>query len=122
MRPSTVFRVAMAVTVLAAILPRESSGQQPAFSGVAGTVIDSIHGVVPLPNATVMVGSTGRKAVTDAEGRFRIDSIPAGDHSLTLIHPLLDTLNVAITTRAVAFPAGQTLSVELAVPSAERVI
>ena len=120
--PSTVFRLAMAAALLAAILPRESAGQQPGFSGVAGTVIDSIHGVIPLPNATIMVGSTGRKAVTDSGGRFRIDSVPAGEHSLTLIHPLLDTLNVAITTRPVAFPAGQTLAVELAVPSAERVI
>ena len=92
------------------------------MSGVAGSVIDSIHGVVPLPGATVKIGSTNRQGVTDANGRFQIDSIPPGPHSLTVTHPLLDTLNVSITTRAVEFPAGNSLAVEMAVPSATTVI
>jgi len=122
MRPSIVFRAAMAAMAVAALQPRQSAAQEGGFAGVAGTVIDSIHGVVPLVGATVKVGATGRQAVTDSGGRFRIDSIPAGSHSLTLLHPLLDTLNIQITTREVAFQAGQTLAVEMAVPSADRVI
>ena len=122
MRLPTAFRVAIAVMAVAFVPPRQSGAQQPGFAGVQGTVIDSIHGVVPLVGATVKVGTTGRQAVTDSGGRFQIDSIPAGPHSLTLLHPLLDTLNVQITTREVSFQAGQTLAVEMAVPSAERVI
>ena len=38
------------------------------------------------------------------------------------MHPLLDTLGIAITTRAVAFQAGNTLAVEMAVPSAQTVL
>jgi hypothetical protein len=60
--------------------------------------------------------------VTDANGRFQIDSIPPGEHSLTVVHPLLDTLNVAITTRPVAFTANNSLTVEMAVPSSTTVI
>jgi len=104
MRCPIVFRIAL-LAVVAAIAPRLASGQAPGFSGVAGTVVDSIHGVVPLPGATVKVGNTNRQAVTDANGRFQIDSIPPGEHSLTVVHPLLDTLNVGITTRPVAFSA-----------------
>ena len=122
MRLPTLFAAAIAIVAAAAIQPRQSAAQQPGFAGVAGTVIDSIYGVVPLVGATVKVGTTGRQAVTDSAGRFQIDSIPAGSHSLTLLHPLLDTLNIQITTREVPLQAGQTLGVEMAVPSAERVI
>ena len=121
MRCPIVFRIAL-LAVVAAIAPRLASGQAPGFSGVAGTVVDSIHGVVPLPGATVKVGNTNRQAVTDANGRFQIDSIPPGEHSLTVVHPLLDTLNVGITTRPVAFSANNSLAVEMAIPSATTVI
>jgi len=110
------------LAAIAAVAPRLASGQATGMSGVAGSVIDSIHGAVPLAGATVKVGTTNRQAVTDANGRFEIDSVPVGPHSLSVTHPLLDTLNVAITTRPVDFPAGNSLAVELAVPSAETVI
>jgi hypothetical protein len=122
MRPSTLFRVAVAAAVAAAITPRESSGQQPGFGGVVGTVIDSINGVVPLVGATIKVGNTGRQAVTDSLGQFRVDSIPPGEHAVTLLHPLLDSLNIQISTRPAPFQAGQTFAVELAVPSATKVV
>src|SRR6187402_2603477 len=111
-----------AVAAIAAAAPRLASAQAAGFYGVAGSVIDSIHGVIPLVGATVKIGSTNRQGVTDAAGRFQIDSIPPGPHTLTVTHPLLDTLNVSITTRAVEFPAGNSLAVELAVPSATTVI
>src|SRR5215207_7581980 len=105
MRYPIATRVALLAFVVAAA-PRLVAAQAAGFSGVAGTVVDSIHGVIPLAGATVKIGSTNRQAVTNANGQFQIDSIPPGEHSLTVLHPLLDTLNVAITTRAVQFPAG----------------
>lgn len=123
MRSSIVFRLALTALVAAIAIPRPASGQQGgAMASLTGSVVDSIHGVVPLPGATVKVGATGRQAVTDSGGRFQIDSIPPGEHSLILIHPLLDTLGVSIATRAVPFQPGAPLAVELAVPSAQRVI
>jgi hypothetical protein len=122
MRPSTLFRAATAAAVAAVITPRASTGQQPGFAGVSGVVIDSINGVVPLVGATIKVGDTGRQGVTDSTGQFLVDSIPPGEHAVTLLHPLLDSLNIKISTRPASFQAGQSFSIELAVPSATRVV
>lgn len=119
------FKIAARIALFAAavvLTPRVTAAQATGFASLTGSVIDSIHGVVPLIGATVKVGTTNRQGVTDANGRFQIDSIPPGQHSLTLAHPLLDTLNVLIATRPVAFQAGAPLAVELAVPSAQHVI
>jgi len=121
MRYPIVSRIAL-LALFAAATPRLVAAQAAGLSGVAGTVVDSIHGVVPLVGATVKIGTTNRQAVTDDNGRFQIDSIPPGDHSLMVLHPLLDTLNVAITTRPVSFLADKSLAVEMAVPSASTVI
>jgi hypothetical protein len=121
MRFPTAARIVLfAVAVVFA--PRVTAAQATGFASLTGSVIDSIHGVIPLAGATIKVGTTNRQAVTDANGRFQIDSIPPGQHSLTLVHPLLDTLNVLIATRPVAMQAGAPLAVELAVPSATHVI
>jgi hypothetical protein len=121
MRFPSLLPIALIATA-ALIEPRVASAQQPGFASVTGSVVDSVHGVVPLVGATIQIGITNRKGVTDANGRFTIDSIPAGEHSLLLVHPLLDTLAISIATRAVPFQAGAPLAVELAVPSAQRVI
>ena len=119
------FPSAIPVALIAAVAllePRAVAGQQPGFASVSGSVVDSVHGVIPLVGATIQIGNTNRKGVTDASGRFTVDSIPPGEHSLMLVHPLLDTLAISIVTRAVPFQAGAPLAVELAVPSATRVI
>ena len=121
MRFPTAARIALFAAAVA-FAPRVTAAQATGFASLTGSVIDSVHGVIPLAGATVKVGTTNRQAVTDANGRFQIDSIPPGQHSLTLVHPLLDTLNVLIATRPVAMEAGAPLAVELAVPSAQRVI
>lgn len=122
MRSSIVLPIGMATIIAAGVLPRSAMGQQGGFAAVAGSVTDSIHGGIALQGATVRIVDTNRQATTDANGRFQIDSIPPGQHSLSLIHPLLDTLGITITTRAVPFQAGNTLAVELAIPSAETVL
>jgi hypothetical protein len=121
MRFPTAARIALFAAAVV-FAPRVVAAQAPGFASLTGSVIDSVHGVIPLAGATVKVGTTNRQAVTDANGRFQIDSIPPGQHSLTLLHPLLDTLNVLIATRPVAMQAGAPLAVELAVPSATHVI
>jgi hypothetical protein len=122
MRSSIALRTSVILGLAAVFLARPSAAQQGTLAGVAGSVVDSIHGGVPLPGATIKISGTTREAKTDANGRFQIDSIPPGDHSLTMIHPLLDTLGISITTRAVPFQAGNTLAVEMAVPSAQTVL
>lgn len=122
MRSSIVICIGVAVVIGAGVAPRAVNAQQGGMAAVAGSVVDSIHGGIPLPGAIVKINGANRQATTDANGRFQIDSIPPGDHSLSLIHPLLDTLGVAINTRAVPFQAGNTLAVELAIPSAQTVL
>jgi hypothetical protein len=128
MRASLVFPIGLLAVIAVGAAPRSLAAQQtqpasPAgFGGVAGSVTDSIHGGIALPGAIIRIGTTNRQGTTDANGRFEIDSIPPGQHSLTLIHPLLDTLGISITTRAVPFQAGQTLAVEMAIPSAQTVL
>ena len=51
---------------------------------ITGTVHTSGDSLLPLAGADVLV--SGRKAVTDARGRFRIDSLPPGEHALTIRH------------------------------------
>src|SRR5262245_14628083 len=54
-----------------------------AFAGeVTGRVIDSASGR-PLPNATVTVTGTGRTALSDRSGDYRIIDVPAGTHEVS---------------------------------------
>ena len=122
MRHSIAFRIGVLAVIAAGAAPRTAAGQQGGFAAITGSVTDSIHGGIALEGATVKIGDTNRQGTTDANGRFQIDSIPPGSHSLSMFHPLLDTLGIQITTRAVPFTAGNTLAVELAVPSAEGVL
>jgi Carboxypeptidase regulatory-like domain/TonB-dependent Receptor Plug Domain len=122
MRSSIPLRIGLVAALAAGAAPRAAAAQQGGLAGVTGSVVDSIHGGVPLADAIIRIGDTNRQAKTDANGRFQIDSIPVGSHSLSLFHPLLDTLGISITTRAVPFQAGNTLAVEMAVPSAQTVL
>jgi hypothetical protein len=90
-------------------------------SGAVGVVGDSIHGG-PLVGAVVELVGTNRKGTTDSTGRFRIDSIPPGAYKLTMSHPLLDSLGVAIATNEVQFPAGRYALIALATPSPTTIV
>jgi Carboxypeptidase regulatory-like domain len=102
--------------------PAAATAQKPAdVSGAIGVVADSIHGG-PLVGAIVQITGTNKQATTDSTGKFRIDSIPAGDYKLALSHPLLDSLGVAIATNEVSFPAGRYAVIALATPSANTIV
>jgi Carboxypeptidase regulatory-like domain len=103
------------------------AAQQPpatsasAYAVLVGAVADSIHGG-PLTGALVIVSGTDRQGVVDSTGRFRIDSIPPGDHQLGVFHPLLDSLNVSVSSKSVPMAAGVATSVFMATPSAMTVV
>lgn len=84
-----------------------------------GYVIDSVHSA-PLAKALVMVEGVSRRAMTDADGHFVIDSIPTGDHRIAVLSPLLDTLGLSMRTPPYKFVAGKPMEVDLSIPSAER--
>jgi hypothetical protein len=93
---------------------------QGTFSGLKGMVIDSIHNA-PLAGASVMIDGTTRVGVTDRDGHYRIDSIPAGRHKVMVMHPLLDTLGITMRTPEYPFAAGQVHELDVPVPGPEFV-
>jgi hypothetical protein len=100
-------RVTLALAALCGLssaLSAQATGMRappaPGFAAILGVVDDSIRGK-PLIGATVTVLGTTRTAVTGPDGLFRIDSIPPGETLLYVKHPLLDTLFISVTAKAV---------------------
>ena len=91
------------------------------YAALAGVVVDSIHGGA-LRGAMVVVSGTDRSATVDSTGRFQIDSIPPGYYEIGVFHPLLDSLNLSISTKSVLLPAGVVTSVVMATPSAASTV
>ena len=91
------------------------------FGSVSGTVMDSLHDAL-LKGALVRIDQSMRESITDSLGRFHIDSIPAGQHRLVVIHPLLDTLGISLVTQPLTFLGGSEKLLDLSVPSAETLV
>lgn len=108
--------------VLALLCAAELQAQQPAGTANAvGIVFDSVR-IRPLAGARIRVDTSQLVAVTDEEGRFRLDSIPAGRHVLRVEHPRLDTLGVVLRSEPIDFQAGTTTAHEFGTPSQEALI
>ncbi len=88
-----------------------------AQASLTGTVFDSLRTNAPLKGATVVITELARYATTDARGRFRIDSLPAGHVSITFMHPALDSLDMAAEVRDLTVPERGTLDTRLTTPS-----
>lgn len=67
----------------AAAAPRPAEGVSPG-AAVEGVIVTGA--IVPLQGATVSLAPAGKTAVSDADGRFRFEAVPAGDHFLTATH------------------------------------
>ncbi|MGI9141518.1 MAG: carboxypeptidase regulatory-like domain-containing protein, partial [Gemmatimonadaceae bacterium] len=109
------FLIALAAPVAAQEL--RASG----FASLEGVVVDSLHGGFA-NGASLIVTGTRRFAFIDSGGRFRIDSVPPGDHQVELFHPTLDTLGVRVLTPPIAFAPDSTVFLELAIPSASTIM
>ena len=98
--------------------------QRPAR--IRGTVADSARGGVlagAQVSAVSLDGGAGptRRAVTDARGRYAIDSVGAGRYRLTVRHAWLDSIGLAVATDTVDVVAGRDRTIDLAVPSAATI-
>ncbi len=115
--------VVLFTVVILCVQPSVAQSQAASgnFATVHGVVIDSVHGG-ELVGALVRVDTTHREATTDANGVFSIDSIPPGAHRLVVIHPLLDTLGIALVTPEQLYAKGETKEVTLSIPSSERLV
>lgn len=110
------------LVVLAPVARAQTPPVAPAGVGtIRGTVTDSVHGS-PLAGAVVMITGVARIAQTGRDGSYAIDSIPPGSYRVTLSHPLLDTIGMTVTTPAMALRPGEDLTVDLALPSGNRIV
>ena len=88
---------------------------------VAGVTIDSIHGG-PLEGAIVRIAETNIHSTSDSLGRFVLTGVPRGAYRLELVHPLLDTLRLAIRTTARQSTGSDSLFVVLGTPSVATLV
>ncbi|MFL5608377.1 MAG: carboxypeptidase regulatory-like domain-containing protein, partial [Gemmatimonadaceae bacterium] len=114
------------LVVLTLLLPaRRSDAQSDQAGRVEGVVFDSVH-ARPFAGAHVVAVGTGaqtevrREAVSDASGRYRIDSLPAGRYIVGFESALLDSLEVALSPREASVAPGQIATLDLALPSAAK--
>ena len=111
----------------AALVPAPVLHAQDASSArLEGTVT---AGAASRPSQTVTVSITrlepepvvSRAARTDSLGRYRLDSLPAGRWLLEISSALLDSLQLAVGAREVRIGAGETVRVDLTLPSESMV-
>jgi hypothetical protein len=111
------------VLVFATIVGRASAqaGTSDTTGSVTGVVFDSLIARRPASGAEVVIIGLERYARTDARGRFRIDSVPAGSYEITFSSRALDSLDVSVSVWPLRISAGGVATVSLATPSMRTV-
>ncbi len=102
-------------------LTAQTGGARQPKATVSGVAVDSVRGGY-LRGAIVSVSGTILSATTDSSGRFRIDSVPAGNRYLEVMHPLLDSLSLIVRSPERMIPSTGSMSFVLAVPSAKTIV
>ena len=120
------FVAALASVGHGTLVAQQTKNQPPApaktgTAQIVGVVIDSLNGRF-LSGADVVIEGAKATLVTDALGRFRIDSLAPGTYQIGVFHPLLDTLGITLATPPFHLGADSSSSVLLAVPSAATII
>jgi len=107
-----------ALNLLSASLGAQKAGR------IEGTITDSIH-AAPLANANVLAvriepePSVSSGAMTDARGRYHIDSLAAGRYMVEFASPLLDSLEIALPPREASVAQGQVTRIDFSLPSGQ---
>jgi hypothetical protein len=122
MRPHSLGRlVGLGAFFCAMPLARPAFAQADSGRGsVIGIAYDSVR-ARPLSGAQIDVDGTTLVTLAGPDGRFRIDSVPAGARLIRAHDPLLDTLGIGLVG-AYRIEAGQTTKVVLATPASETLV
>ncbi|MBA3645220.1 MAG: carboxypeptidase regulatory-like domain-containing protein [Gemmatimonadaceae bacterium] len=109
--------------IAAALSAGTIAAQQPQKknSAIIGVATDSLH-MRPLSGAEVLISGVNRTILTDSLGRFRVDSLPAGNYEVGLFHPLLDSLAISLSSPKFSLGPDSASLISLAVPSAATLI
>jgi hypothetical protein len=109
------------VAFVAATLPTSLAAQQTQTGALQGTVVDALRGR-SVAAATVELSRVRPEPVVtftahpDANGRYRLDSLPPGEYVLHFSTPLLDSLDLALPERAVSIAPNVTVRADFTVP------
>jgi hypothetical protein len=79
----------------------DAQAQASAPARLMGTVVDSLHGGRALTGGAMVLMPGNRYANVDSTGQFVFDSVPAGNYRLTLLHPMLDSLDLTLPSAPV---------------------
>jgi hypothetical protein len=108
------------VTTLLVAAATSLGAQSAALGGVDGTLREriatrSVRATVSL----VQLGSAAsasRSARPDGQGRFRVDSLPAGKYLMQISTPTLDSLDLAMPPREVRIDGGRMVRADAELP------
>lgn len=114
-------RIIQLLVLIGVAAPVNAQQTASPFATLRGVVVDSVRGGYPR-GAAVSVMATGGLAFTDSLGRYAMDSIPPGEYEIVLFDHLLDTLGITVVSPPVRFAAGDTVTLELAIPSPRTII
>lgn len=97
-------------------------GARAQSGSVAGVVFDSLEGR-PLAGALVQLVASppehqSYSVTADSLGRFRFEGVREGSYIAGFLHPLLDSLGLTASYRAVAVSERETAQLSLAIPTA----
>jgi len=116
--------VGCAAAAIVGALPATASGQ---LARLRGRVFDSVT-ALPLVGARVeLVNANDRARIvfsttSDSLGRFVVDSVARGQYIAGFLHPMLDSLGLALAQRpSTVTTADGELPLDLAVPAPERI-
>ena len=88
---------------------------------ILGSVFDSTTSA-PLANARVTVFGTSVVAESNEQGRFRLDGVPVGEHSVVYFHQRLARLGLGTTPVQVLVDGESVSRVTLTVPSRSTIL
>lgn len=115
--------VGCAVAAIVVMMPATASGQ---LARLRGRVFDSVT-ALPLVGARVELVNADDRAriafstMSDSLGRFVVDGVAHGHYIAGFLHPMLDSLGLALAQRPLTVTADGDVSVDLAVPAPERI-
>ena len=120
-RFTVVIGTVCALTAALSDVRAQATPSQPELATISGVALDSIRGGY-LRNAVISVRGTDRHTLTDSAGRFRIDSVSPGEHSLLIRHALLDSVGLSVVTRPQTILPGQSISMVVSTPAPATVM
>ena len=88
-----------------------------AFASLSGVVYDSLR-PGPMGGVRVFLSGTSLAAVTAPDGSYRIDSVPPGTYSASVLATRFDTLLLDPPVRQISVSAGDETPADFGVPSA----